>query len=156
MSVVPTYAELVSFGTFNFPAKTTYLDADAFKLNAKYVSSLGSPHLDDYHAGGVAPYDSAEWTWVWYITAPDEIINPANRDAQVYIENLRSALLTLAGSTNTDGTSGQRQTLTVLLADDVTTVSAPARLVDLSQRSGDRNPYLLKQNVVFAVYGDFA
>jgi hypothetical protein len=58
-------------------------------------------------------------------------------------------------ATNIDGTSGQTGTLTVYLADAVTTVSCTARFEDLVQSDATRGPYHLQATLSFTQLSEF-
>src|ERR1019366_5231015 len=79
----------------------------------------------DYHGGGVVPWGVPEMTFAYWIVAPDGTTETA---CAQYVEEAYSAIDALTTTLNGDGTSGERQTLTVKLRDG-TVMWAAAALV---------------------------
>lgn len=149
--MMPVFGQLVSFGSFRFDPNKSYISQVPRKRNRRYANLLGQAYPVDAHAGGVTPYASTECTWIYWIVAPE---GTAEAQCPVFVEAQYNALEALVNATNTDGTSGEVQTLTVAMADGAH-VSCTAALVDYPIREQDRNYSSMSLNLIFALYGAF-
>ena len=149
--MIPVYGELVSFGTYYFdPLHGNIIDFQR-KRARKYANVLGKANPVDYHGGGVVPWASSEVTFVYWIVAPE---GTAMEDCAQYVEETYSAIDALSTTLNGDGTTGERQTLTVKLRDG-TVMWAEAALVAAPIVENNREFAYLTVDLIFGLFEEF-
>ena len=139
---LPLYGQLESWGSYTFASESSYISEWTLKRSRRYANLLGQAYPVDAMAGGVAPYESADITWIYWLVASDAQI-AAGTAAQAVEEGF-SSLVTLAEST------GEIQMLTVQLQDG-TTVTAQAALTDCTPRDSTREYSSMAWNIVFTI-----
>ena len=149
--MIPVYGELVSFGSYYFDPLHGYITDFQRKRARKYANVLGKATPVDYHGGGVTPWAVDEITFAYWIVAPD---GTAMEDCAQYVEETYSAIDSLSTTLNVDGTSGERQTLTVKLRNG-TVLWAAAALVAAPIVENNREFALLTVDLVFGLFEEF-
>jgi hypothetical protein len=146
---VPLYGELASFGSgaslVTFPRNVSYLETNNRKRKTAYAFQIGQAYPVDLLGGGVGPLASPTVTFTYYILATTPAL----------VEAAYNLLETQLQATNTDTTAGERNLLTVYLADGVTTAVAPARFEDCSPSVADRGPFHACLHISFTLLGPF-
>lgn len=154
-SIVPVYAQLATFGQggtlVTFPVNRSYLEVSNRKRNTKYAALLGQQYSVDISGGGVVALAQPTITFSYYMLA-----TAGPGDVQALMNTLEAQLRAM----NTDGTSGELNTLSVLVysgADATTqvTASCPARFEDMSPNVNDRGPFHWHGHISFTQLGDF-
>ena len=146
---IPIYGALVSFGTYTFQPLHSYLSEYPQKRRRPTSNLVNRKFPIDALAGGIGPLESIDATWVYWIINPDGA-NPGREAA--FVEGEYNSLVGQSDVLNVDGTSGELQTLTVLMADNTTQVSCKAALIDATVREANRFYAHLELNVIFALY----
>lgn len=162
VTIVPLYAELVSFGTFGntlyyaFTGKSSSIKTPNRKRRRQYAYALGQADPIDLLAGGRPQRDNPESQWTYHVVVPDGTTSDAL--GAYYVEHEYNKLEAFLNGTNDDGTDGSLQTLAVnaYKADGTfQVVTAPAALVDVDYTDVDRGPFYCPFTLTFTLFGPF-
>ena len=145
-TATPVYGSLVSFGSFEFSPKASFISQANRNIPRPLSYILGMSLGQDTNANAPMPYKSQENTWTVYFIAPD---GTAEDECAAYVQAQYQALeYYLVVPDPSTGLSQQQQTLTVQYLDG-STASCQAQLVDMSFREADRSYSWLSLNCVF-------